>query len=89
MLQDYTTTQSSFRRYMPSLQTVIESSTYPGHSPAPLTPGIGRPVDQMQYQFLLSKMQTQIDSFNTLRELGKKFLDASSSNNTNNNLPTK
>lgn len=84
MLQDYTATQNSFRRYMPTLQTVIESSTYPGHSSANVAPGISRPVDQMQYQFLLNKMQTQSDSFNALRELGKKFLDASSSTNTNN-----
>ena len=90
MLQDYAATQGSFRRYMPTLQTVVESSTYPGHAPAPLVPGIGRPVDQLQYQFLLNKMQTQSDSFNALRELGKKFLDASLSNNTTNtNTSTK
>jgi hypothetical protein len=78
MLQDYTSTQSNFRRFMPTPQTVMDSSSYPGHPPMPLLSQIGRPVDPVQYQFLLHKMQTQIDSFNTLRDLGKKFLDVSS-----------
>ncbi len=82
MLQDYTSTQNSFRRFMPTPQIVIESSSHSGHPPMPLLPHIGRPVDQIQYQFLLNKMQTQIDLFNNLRELGKKFLDTSSANIT-------
>ncbi len=80
MLQDYTSTQNTFRRFMPSPQTVLESSSHSGHPPMPLSSLIGRPVDQIQYQFLLNKMQTQIDSFNTLRDLGKKFLETSSTN---------
>lgn len=84
MLQDYNSTQNSFRRFMPSAQTVIEASVHPGHQPMPLLPQFGRPVDPNQYQFLLNKMQTQIDSFNTLRELGRKFLETTSTNvNTN------
>ena len=89
MLQDYTTTQNNFRRLMPTAQTVIEAATQPGHSPASLIPTIGRPVDQAQYQFLANKMQNQIDSFNALRELGKKFLETSSSTNLNSNPSTK
>jgi hypothetical protein len=84
MLQDYTSTQNTFRRFMPPPQTVMDSSSNSGHPPMPLLPQIGRSVDPIQYQFLLNKMQTQIDSFNTLRELGKKFLETSSTNvNTN------
>jgi hypothetical protein len=84
MLQDYTSTQNNFRRFMPPSQTVMDSSLHSGHPPMSLMPQIGRPVDPIQYQFLLNKMQTQIDSFNTLRELGKKFLETSSTNvNTN------
>jgi hypothetical protein len=89
MLQDYTSTQSTFRRFMPSPQTVAESSAHSGHPPMPLLPQIGRAVDSVQYQFLLNKMQTQIDSFNTLRELGKKFLDTSSTNINNTTTSTK
>jgi hypothetical protein len=88
MLQDYTSTQNNFRRFMPPPQTVIDSSSHSGHPPMPLLSQIGRPVDPIQYQFLLNKMQTQIDSFNTLRELGKKFLE-SSSTNVNTNQSTK
>ena len=80
MLQDYTSTQSDFRRSMPLPPTIVESSSHSGHQPIPMSPHIGRPVDPYQYQFLLSKMQTQIDSFNTLRELVKKFLESSSIN---------
>ena len=87
MLQDYASTQNNFRRLMPSPQTVIDASTHSGHPPTALVPQMGRPVDQVQYQFLLNKMQTQIESFNALRELGKKFLDTSSSNiNTNTSM---
>ncbi len=86
MLQDYTSTQNNIRRYMPPAQMVIESSAHAGHPQMPLTPQIGRPVDPIQYQFLLNKMQSQVDSFNALRELGKKFLEATS---TNTNPPTK
>lgn len=88
MLQDYTSTQNNFRRFMPSAQTVVDSSSQVGHQPMTIVPQLGRPVDPVQYQFLLNKMQTQIDSFNTLRELGKKFLDVSSTN-VNTNLTTK
>jgi hypothetical protein len=88
MLQDYTSTQNDFRRFMPTPQTVIESSSHSGHPPVPLLPHIGWSVDPLQYQFLLNKMQTQIESFNTLRELGKKFLE-SSSTNVNTNTTTK
>ncbi len=80
MLQDYTSTQSNFRRFMPTPQTIIDSCSYPGHPPMPLLSQIGRPIDPVQYQFLLSKMQTQTDSLNTLRDLGKKFLETSSIN---------
>jgi hypothetical protein len=84
MLQDYTSTQNDFRRFMPSPQTVIESSSHSGHQQPPILSQIGRPVDPGQYQFLLNKMQTQIDSFNALRELGRKFLETSTTNvNTN------
>jgi hypothetical protein len=84
MLQDYTSTQNNFRRFMPSAQIVMDSSAHSGHPPIPLLPHIGRPVDPIQYQFLLNKMQSQIDSFNTLREVGKKFLETPSTNvNTN------
>jgi hypothetical protein len=88
MLQDYTSTQNSFRRFMPQPQIVMDSSSHSGHPPMPLLPQIGRPVDPIQYQFLLNKMQTQIDSFNSLRDLGKKFLE-SSSTNINTNVLTK
>jgi len=88
MLQDYTSTQNAFRRFMPPAQTVIESSAHPGHQPVPLLQQIGWSVDPLQYQFLLNKMQAQIESFNTLRELGKKFLE-SSSTNVNTNSTTK
>ena len=80
MLQDYTSTQNDFRRFMPTPQTVVESSAHAGHQPVPLLPQIGWSVDPLQYQFLLNKMQTQIESFNTLRELGKKFLESTSTN---------
>ena len=63
MLQDYTSTQNSFRRYMPPAQVVMESSAHSGHPPMPLASQLGRSVDPVQYQFLLNKMQTQIDSF--------------------------
>lgn len=89
MLQDYTSTLNNFRRYMPSPQAVMESSAQAGHQPMPLTPQLGRAVDPVQYQFLLNKIQTQIDSFNALRELGKKFLDSSSTTNGNTNLTMK
>ncbi|CAF0920981.1 unnamed protein product [Adineta steineri] len=88
MLQDYTSTQNDFRRFMPSATTVLESSSHTGHQQTPIAPLIGRPVDPGQYQFLLNKMQTQIDSFNTLRELGKKFLETSTTN-VNTNTTTK
>lgn len=80
MLQDYTSTQNNFRRYMPPSQMVSDASTHAGHPPMPPTSQVGRPVDPIQYQFLLKKMETQIESFNGLRELGKKFLEASSTN---------
>ena len=80
---------NNFRRYMPSHQAVMESSTHAGHPLIPLTPQLGRAVDPVQYQFLLNKIQTQIDSFNALRELGKKFLDSSSTNNGNTNSTMK
>ena len=89
MLQDYTSTQNNFRRFMPQPQQVIDSSSHSGHPPIPLAPQIGRPVDPIQYQFLLNKMQTQIDSFNTLRELGKKFLESSTTNINSNTTTTK
>lgn len=89
MLQDYTATQNNFRRYMPPAQAVVEAATQPGHSPAAINPIIGRPVDQAQYQFLANKMHNQIESFNALRELGKKFLETSSSTNPNSNPSTK
>jgi hypothetical protein len=80
MLQDYTSTQNAFRRFMPSPQQVLETSSHGSHPHISLQAAIGRPVDQTQYQFLLNKMQTQIDSFNTLRDLGKKFLETSPTN---------
>lgn len=88
MLQDYTSTQNDFRRFMPAAQAVMEASSHSGHQQAPIAPPIGRPVDPGQYQFLLNKMQTQIDSFNALRELGKKFLETSTAN-VNTNTSTK
>jgi hypothetical protein len=88
MLQDYTSTQSDFRRFMPSAQAVMESSAQSGHQQIPIAAHIGRPVDPIQYQFLLNKMQSQIETFNTLRELGKKFLETSSAN-VNTNTSTK
>ncbi|CAF1589466.1 unnamed protein product [Rotaria sp. Silwood1] len=89
MLQDYSSTQNNFRRFMPSAQIVAESSSHSGHQPVQISPHIGRPVDPVQYQFLLSKMQTQIESFNALHELGKKFLETSSTNINNTNVSTK
>lgn len=89
MLQDYTSTQNNFRRYMPSVQAVMESSAHSNHPPIPLTSQLGRAVDPVQYQFLLNKIQTQIDSFNALREIGKKFLESSSSSSTTTNSAMK
>ncbi|CAF0962331.1 unnamed protein product [Rotaria sordida] len=88
MLQDYSSTQNNFRRFMPPAQIVAESSSHAGHQTVPISPHIGRPVDPVQYQFLLNKIQTQIDSFNTLHDLGKKFLETSSTN-INTNVSTK
>ncbi|UJR09667.1 hypothetical protein I4U23_013901 [Adineta vaga] len=88
MLQDYTSTQNDFRRFMPSPQSVLESSSHSGHQQTSISPHIGRPVDPGQYQFLSNKMQTQIDSFNVLRDLAKKFLETSTTN-VNTNTTTK
>lgn len=88
MLQDYTSTQNAFRRFMPNPQAVIEASSPSGHQPLPIPSQIGRAVDPGQYQFLLNKMQGQIESFNTIRELGKKFLESSTAN-VNTNTATK
>ncbi|CAF3006176.1 unnamed protein product [Rotaria socialis] len=88
MLQDYTSTQNNFRRYMPPPTMVAESSAHSGHQSMQISAHIGRAVDPIQYQFLLNKMQTQIDSFNALHDLGKKFLEASSTN-VNTNITTK
>ena len=49
------------------------------HAQFTMAAPIGRPVDANQYQILLTRMQTQIESFNGLRELGKRFLDTPSS----------
>lgn len=80
MLQDYNATQTDFRRVV----TVSASDRRPmgsGQGDAGQYPGMhpmARQVDPNQYQLFLSRMQTQIDSFNAIREIGRKFLDSSS-----------
>ena len=44
MLQDYTSTQTSFRRFMPTPQVVMESTSHPGHPPMSIVPQVGRAV---------------------------------------------
>ena len=89
MLQEYSSTQNDFRRLMPSVQAVSESSSHPGHPPVQISAQFGRPVDPIQHQFLLNTMQTQIESFNALRELGRKFLDTSPSSSLNTSTTAK
>jgi hypothetical protein len=89
MLQDYSSIQNDFRRLMPSYQAVLEASSHPNHPPTQTAPMIGRPVDPLQHQYLLDTMQTQINSFNALRDFGKKFLESSPSSNAHTSASVK
>jgi hypothetical protein len=97
MLQDYSSTQNDFRRLvfpvgsdprrgMSGGQGSMDPTSHPGHPQYQGLTQIGRPVDPNQYQILLNKLQTQLDSFNGVRELGKKFLESSSSAVTANTI---
>ena len=90
MLQDYSSTQNDFRRFVFPLVadprrgmgagqgSSMDPSSHPGHPQYPGLTQIGRPVDTNQYQTLLTKIQSQLDAFNGVRELAKKFLESSS-----------
>jgi hypothetical protein len=93
MLQDYTSTQNDFRRLMAPVVsdprramasgqgTSIDPSTHPQYQGLAQ---LNRSADPNYYQILLNRMQTQIDAFNAVRDIGKKFLD----NSTNHTMTT-
>lgn len=86
MLQDYNSTQADFRRVV----NLSASDRRPmgGQSDAGQYPGIhplARQGEPNQYQLFLSRMQTQVETFNAIREIGKKFLESSSTQQTSMN----
>jgi len=86
MLQDYNSTQSDFRRVVnlsASDRRPIggqgDTGQYPGVHP------LARQMEPNHYQLFLSRMQTQIGLFKDIREIGKKFLESSSTQQTSMN----
>ncbi|CAF0864833.1 unnamed protein product [Didymodactylos carnosus] len=81
MLQDCSTTLNDFRRLMPSAASVVDAGIHPIANP-PIVPVIGRAVDPLQYQFLLNHIQSQTNTLNSVRDMGKKFTDTQTSTST-------
>lgn len=82
MLQDYSSTQADFRRIVSASlndpRRLGQSSGSMDQNVHPNQQTIsGRGVDVNQFQLVLNKIQSQIDSINSLKEIGKKYLESS------------